>query len=112
MMIRQRILTGCGWLMLTGLLLTGISLAQDAALPVPAAIDVEESGHATSSGTINRIGDNEIVVDDSLYPLSSVLELYSANGRSISFRDIQEGIQIGFQLNQEGEMVALWKIKL
>jgi hypothetical protein len=65
-----------------------------------------------SYSTINRISDGEMVIDDNFYWFSTALEVYSANGRSISFNNfLHEGGPVGFQLTQEREMVSVWIIK-
>jgi hypothetical protein len=92
-------------------MLAGIVHAQDAVISIPAAIDNESAGYAISSGTIDRIGNSEIVIDDNLYWFSGALEVYSDTGQSISFNDLQEGISVGFQITQEREMVSVWIIK-
>jgi hypothetical protein len=100
-----------GWVALAGVLFANITYCQDISSPVATAEENENSGYVTISGTIDRLGEGEMVVDDSLYLLTSSLAVYSANGNAIPFGELHEGIEVGLQLNQEGEIVSLWKLK-
>ncbi|MDY6838020.1 MAG: hypothetical protein SWH78_08605 [Thermodesulfobacteriota bacterium] len=61
-------------------------------------------------GHIDRIGKNEIVVDDSLHTLASHVTYATATSAHGSSGDLRVGDHVGFVTNAEKEITAIWMI--
>lgn len=75
-------------------------------------IGTPDSDDFDGFGTIDRIGDNEIVIDDTLIKLNDQITFYSETGVAQSKTDFAVGNGVAFVLNAQGEIVSLWKWKL
>ncbi|MDY6950797.1 MAG: hypothetical protein SWE60_04740 [Thermodesulfobacteriota bacterium] len=61
-------------------------------------------------GHLDRIGKNEIVVDDSLHPLASHVTYATATSKHGSMGSFGVGDYVGFVTNAEKEITSLWMI--
>lgn len=61
-------------------------------------------------GRIDRIGKNEIVVDDSLHPLASYVTYATATSEHGASGDFRVGDYVGFVTNSEKEITSIWMI--
>jgi len=61
-------------------------------------------------GHIDRIGKNEIVIDDSLHPLASSVAYATATSKHGSGGDFRVGDYVGFVTNSEKEITSIWMI--
>jgi hypothetical protein len=61
-------------------------------------------------GMVDRIADDEIVLNDRLFRFAPEVEIYSQNGERLSMTDIIEGHIVGWMLNEKGEIAKLWKL--
>lgn len=60
--------------------------------------------------TIDRIGKNEIVLDDDLFRLASDVTFFAESGKPLSKSRFRRGNKIGFTMNGK-EIISIWKIK-
>ena len=70
--------------------------------------DKEELGADT--GTIYRMEGVEIVINDSLYNLSPGIRFYT-NSKMDTYANrswLKVGTRVGFQLDDKGEVIAIW----
>jgi hypothetical protein len=61
-------------------------------------------------GHIDRIGKNEIVVDDSLHTLASSVTYATATSKHGSSSDFRVGDYVGFVINSEKQITSIWMI--
>jgi len=63
--------------------------------------------------TIDRIGKNDIVLDDDQYSLSPDVTFHSKTGEPVSKSKFRTGDKVGFVLKPGNnfEIISLWKIK-
>jgi hypothetical protein len=84
-------------------------------LPVKPAPDFEEIDKEAvipefdAIGTIDRIAENEIVIDDRLFKLSPITAFYSKTGEKTSKSGFSEKSRVGIVLNSKGLVIAIWK---
>ena len=62
-------------------------------------------------GSIDRIGEKEIVVDDSLRKLPSSADLHTPNSSHASKGRFAIGDYVGYQLDADGAIESLWLLK-
>ena len=62
-------------------------------------------------GCIDRIGENEIVVDDDLRRLPSGADLHTPSSRHASKGRFSVGDYVGYQLDADGAIESLWLLK-
>ncbi|OQX17798.1 MAG: hypothetical protein BWK80_39075 [Desulfobacteraceae bacterium IS3] len=64
-------------------------------------------------GTLDRIGEQDVVINDNLCNLSSSIQYYSKNGKEISKSSFKDGERVGFMMNPADsyEVMSIWKIK-
>ncbi len=81
--------------------------------PVPEVKVLKPEDLFTGRGVIDRIGENDIVLNDEQFDLVPGVEFFSETGKSISKSAFQKGDHVGFRSNPEKfyEINALWKIK-
>ena len=85
--------------------------------PVPSVEYSEESVNIgtdmefSDTGTIDRIGADEIVIDDRLIKIDPDVNFFSATGEYILKSDLKTGNVAGYLLNSKNEIKYLWKIK-
>ena len=60
------------------------------------------------TGHIDRIGDNEIVIDDSLYRISSFVKYHTPKTSNTSSGWFRAGDLVGFIKNSNNEIISLW----
>ncbi len=60
---------------------------------------------------IDRIGKNEIVLEDELYDFAPATTFYSETGKPISKSKFRMGNKIGFTVNSKNEIVSVWRLK-
>lgn len=65
----------------------------------------------SGTGWIDRIGENEIVINDFLHMLSSHVRYGSLKERSHSKSSLRQGMAVGYILNKRGEIVSLWLLE-
>ena len=61
-------------------------------------------------GYIDRIGKNEIVIDDSLHPLASYVAYATAASKHGASGDFRVGDYVGFVTNSEKKITSIWMI--
>jgi hypothetical protein len=61
-------------------------------------------------GKIDRLSENQIVIDDVLFPLAvnATFNVPSVSGVPASW--FEAGHRVGYVLNSEGQIMSLWKI--
>jgi len=101
--------------------LVGMGYAQEMTIlpvnPVPGVDEMEEGGSEAlrqtfdDAGTIDRMGEGEIVLDDSLFRLAPAVRFYSERGIPITKSSFKPGMMVGCKLNAQGEIASLWIIK-
>ena len=65
----------------------------------------------TGIGRIDRTGDREIVIDDSVYGISPFIKYHTPEASDVSGGWFRAGDLVGFITNSEQEIVSLWLIK-
>jgi len=96
----------------TGLKLLGIFALIFVMLLLAASGFAEESkkGSANGAGTIDRITDNNVVVNDSLFKMAPGVKFYTnskMNGYANRSR-FRKGTRVGYEINENGEVTAMW----
>ena len=61
-------------------------------------------------GTVLRVGEDEIVVDDHLLQLSERV-VYHVSGGGLFSKEVKEGAFIGFNLNKDKKITDIWIFK-
>jgi len=61
-------------------------------------------------GHVDRIGKNEIVIDDSLHPLASYVTYATATSKHGASGDFRVGDYVGFVTNADKEITSIWMI--
>lgn len=61
-------------------------------------------------GRIDRLGNIEVVIDDTLYPLSASVTFHAPSADNVSASWLQTGNLVGFLTNMNGEVISLWRI--
>ncbi len=96
--------------------MTGALYAGDVnILPVEPASDVTETEteltvpEFDAIGTIDGISENEIVIDDRLFKLSTATAFYSKTGERISRSGFSKGRMVGIVLNSSRQAISIWK---
>ena len=105
-----------GWkkaILVMALLAWGVGVPQINPVPdLQAAETLTSSGkeliiHGT--GTIDWIKEGELIIQDSLMPISPSVEYYSqSNGLPEFPGEFQVGVFVGFRLNEKKEIIELW----
>ncbi len=62
-------------------------------------------------GFVQRVGDNEIVVDDHLLKFARNVVYHATEPGGKVSRQIKEGFQIGFKRNENKEITDIWILK-
>ena len=60
-------------------------------------------------GHIDRMGDEEIVIDDHLFPLAKGVRYGALKHPHVKKSSLKEGSLVGFVINDKGEIVSLWE---
>lgn len=63
------------------------------------------------TGTVLRVGENEIVVDDHILYFSKFVKYHRTSGKGLISKEIKAGTQIGFKLNDKKEISDIWILK-
>ena len=63
------------------------------------------------TGWIERVGENEIVIDDSLHMLSSHVRYGSLKAKHLHKSALRQGMTVGYVTNKRGEIVSLWLLE-
>ena len=104
-----------GWkkaILVMALLAWGVGVPQINPVPdLQAAETLTESGkeliiHGT--GTIDWIKEGELIIQDSLMPISPSVEYFQPNGLPAFPGEFQVGVFVGFRLNEKKEIIELW----
>lgn len=61
-------------------------------------------------GVVDRMGADEIVIDDCLFRLSSSVSFFAEGGASLSSASFQAGTLVGYVLEGERAIRSLWKL--
>lgn len=61
------------------------------------------------TGHIDRMGEEEIVIEDHLFPLSKRVRCGTLKHPYVKRSSLQEGDLVGFVTNDKGEIVSLWE---
>lgn len=61
-------------------------------------------------GRIDRLGKDEVVIDDTLYRLSASVTYHAPSADNVSASWLQAGNLVGFLTNVNGEVISLWRI--
>jgi hypothetical protein len=97
-------------LLLTGIILpAGSALAQESrsgGLILPEYYPARFSGH----GCLNRINENEVVIDDRLYKLESDATYHTPQSEYASRSRFREGVRVGFVKKGNRTIQSLWYI--
>ncbi|RKY75223.1 hypothetical protein DRQ07_12215 [candidate division KSB1 bacterium] len=64
-----------------------------------------------SSGVINRLEDNKIVIDDREFIIAPNVQFYSTTGETLLKKNFNKGDTAGYKLNMKKEIIFLYKIK-
>ena len=60
-------------------------------------------------GTIDWIKEGELIIEDTLMPISPSVEYFSqSNGLPAFPEEFQVGVFVGFRLNEKKEIIELW----
>lgn len=105
---------------MTGLIIlmfmSGTLYAGDAdILPVTPALDFTETDteclipEFDEIGTIDRISETDIVINDCIFKLSSATAFYSKTGKRTSRSDFSERSVVGIVLNSNRQVISIWK---
>ena len=62
------------------------------------------------SGHIDRIGDEDIVIDDHYFPLAKRVRCATLKNSHVKKSSLREGVLVGFVTNDRGEIVSLWTL--
>lgn len=62
-------------------------------------------------GSVQRIAEDEIVVDDRLLKLAENVVYHAPESGGLVSKNIKEGSQIGFNLNDKKEVTDIWILK-
>jgi len=68
-------------------------------------------GKFDGTGHIDRIGDNEIVIDDSLYKISPFVKYHTPGASNTSIGRFRAGDLVGFIKNSDNDVISLWLVK-
>ena len=61
-------------------------------------------------GKIESVRENSLVINDSLYALNTAVSYYTKSGGNAIPEQFSAGRRVGYQLNKEFEIIALWLI--
>jgi hypothetical protein len=61
-------------------------------------------------GRIDRLGADEIVIDDNLYPLSPSVTYNTASGSNVRASGFRIGDTVGYLEDANGLIISLWRI--
>jgi len=61
-----------------------------------------------SEGRIERVGENKLLIDDALRSLAVEVQYFGENGKKANKLQFTQGQRVGFKLNDDYEIVALW----
>lgn len=80
--------------------------------PAKARLDNIEHNIAEieATGMVDRITNDEVVINDTLFRFAPEAEIYSQNSERLSTTDIIQGHIVGWRLNEKGEIAKLWKL--
>lgn len=62
-------------------------------------------------GNIDRIENDQLVLDDSLHYLSSDVECSTPTGANVSIAEFAVGDYVGYKTNPEHKITSLWLLK-
>lgn len=62
-------------------------------------------------GTIDRLGTDEVVIDDTQYALSPSVSYHFPSASDVSASWFKPGHLVGFLKNATGEIISLWRIE-
>jgi hypothetical protein len=65
----------------------------------------------TGIGRIDRLAEEEIVIDDSLYTLAPYVTYHTPTAMNVSNIMFRAGNLVGFLTNSEGQIISLWFLK-
>ncbi len=63
-----------------------------------------------ASGMVNRISENEIVINNALYRLAPDVVFYSKAREPLAKKELRRGNIVGWQLNTKGAISKVWKL--
>ena len=61
-------------------------------------------------GRIDRIAEDEVVIDDRSWPLSAFVEYHSPTAMNVSRYLFSSGNLVGYLMNSKREIISLWLI--
>jgi hypothetical protein len=61
-------------------------------------------------GRLDRISDGEVVIDDTLYPLSPAVTYNIPETSNINSSFLRAGDTVGYLMDQKGFIISLWRI--
>jgi hypothetical protein len=61
-------------------------------------------------GRIDRISDGEVVIDDTMYPLSPAVTYNIPEASNINSSFLRAGDMVGYLMDQKGFIISLWRI--
>ena len=84
------------------------------AIEKPAKVRLDNIKHdiaeIEATGMVDRIADDEIILNDKLFRFAPEARIYSKDGERLSIADIIKGNIVGWMLNENGEIAQLWKL--
>lgn len=61
-------------------------------------------------GFIGRIGQNEMVIGDMLFPILNATQYFRVDGTPAKYSEFSVGSYVGFRLNNAREIIELWNL--
>jgi hypothetical protein len=78
------------------------SMAQEPVFPEPG------EGETKSEGIINRIDENEVVINDMIYTFTTETEFYTSTMGKVNVTFFLKNINVGYIYNKKLEITSIW----